>query len=284
MRKRDILLLLKESVLSFIAAMPPIIFLMCTSEFSSKNIITSLISKCAGICGIILPDWIISRLNIFLFCTSLLLMMLINSVRLFKQHSAAVSGKETQQKTLKDLMKAACLCIRNQIVECSGNSVGECDSLRVSLYIIVPNGSKGEKGFSCCGRYSKNLRYAQIGRNIYPITQGVIGRAWEKGEYCKNALPLDPSEYMREMTTLGYTENEVRQFTMNAHFIYAKRIEDSNLSPSGLIVVEMIDPVMDNSCSNLITQIESQIGAFSGVVTKFGEKFVELANIQTKAA
>lgn len=64
------------------------------------------------------------------------------------------------------------------------------DRCRISIYV------KREDQFVLVARWSKSERLRQIGRQYFPVGQGLIGEAWNstKGTALVNDLPEDPHE------------------------------------------------------------------------------------------
>jgi hypothetical protein len=65
-------------------------------------------------------------------------------------------------------------------------NIHEHHEYRISLYV------HDKDHFMLLSRYSDNPEFSKVGRSIYPDSQGILGLAWQKGEYCADSFP-DPS-------------------------------------------------------------------------------------------
>lgn len=109
---------------------------------------------------------------------------------------------------------------------------------RLSIYKFINE----EKCFWLLGRYSENATFRERGRVTYPSDQGVIGMAWESGEYYFGKLPSFESN-----SELYFAESEkkfklpkktLKTMNMKSRAIYAKHIKDTNGVPVAVIVIE----------------------------------------------
>lgn len=109
---------------------------------------------------------------------------------------------------------------------------------RLSIYKFINE----EKCFWLLGRYSENASFRERGRATYPSDQGVVGMAWEIGEYYFGKLPSFESN-----SELYFTESEkkfklprktLETMNMKSRAIYAKHIKDTNGVPVAVIVIE----------------------------------------------
>lgn len=259
---------------TWLIGMPAVLLLFITFDPSCQNLLMKIIRFIFEALGVYLSPKQVKTLNYIAFFAVVGLLFIVkmrDSVRLSKE-------RKKLDGTLRELMRIACYSISNQLV--SSVSLIKRHDLRVSLYIISHNKCGIMMGFECCGRYSFNNAYNNPGRSIYPKDQGVIANAWDQGEAVMQ-FSVDKEMYYIEMSRIGYDRNEVDNFTMKPHFIFAKRIQENIKPPSGLIVVELANRVDDNE-DLVVAEIEKQIAVFSHVLLNFGEKFVELSAIRNK--
>lgn len=90
--------------------------------------------------------------------------------------------------------------------------------------------------FIMLSRYSLQPLHGHAGRRVYPIDQGVIGKAWIKGA-ARKELSADPDTWLRQQVEMGYDEEQANNLTMRSRSIAAQRIEvDGNAV--GVLVLE----------------------------------------------
>lgn len=91
--------------------------------------------------------------------------------------------------------------------------------------------------FVMVGRYSKNPEHRKEGRRIYPVKQGIIGKAWEspKGVF-QRKFSADKHRWFEEMMDHGLTRDEAQTLTMRSLIIAAFRVEDNSGSVGALVI------------------------------------------------
>ena len=109
---------------------------------------------------------------------------------------------------------------------------------RVNVFQKIGN------GFVLLARYSENPEYNNSGKVIYPIEQGHIGQAWQRGRSFASRLPNphdDWGNYLEEMEKVNLDEETVRDLNMKSRTYYALRLRDkANENPIGVLCFESL--------------------------------------------
>lgn len=155
---------------------------------------------------------------------------------------ASLNGALDQFRSLSENLKL----IIDHHLYVIGTELGFGATERVSLYVFRIN-SKGKKEFSQCGRYSLSESLKSYGRSSYPLTQGVIGKAWDAGVFECTQLPDWSTESSRYINTcvseFGFARREVKKLTMHPRYIIGYRIGDvAGLNYKSVIVIESMNP------------------------------------------
>jgi hypothetical protein len=104
--------------------------------------------------------------------------------------------------------------------------------------------------FVLAGRYSPMPRYSQSpGREIYPVSSGIIGKAWDNGEADDPDLP-DPGEvnrppseeWLTRQAEFGVSDDVARAFVMRSRAYAAIRLDEFERRRLGVLVVETDRP------------------------------------------
>ncbi|WP_257308843.1 hypothetical protein [Geothrix fuzhouensis] len=141
---------------------------------------------------------------------------------------------------------------------------------RISIYQFTP------EGFVLRGRYSENRDYNHKGRTIYPLNQGCIGRAYQRGEFKRSRLP-DPHAHRTTYYTTLESEYDIpettsRNFVMKSRSIIGVRIESLDHSDSlGVLVIESIKPQGFNS-DDIFQLIDNEKNTLSALLNGFKEE------------
>jgi hypothetical protein len=110
---------------------------------------------------------------------------------------------------------------------------------RVSVYKVYEN------KFILIGRSSVNPLLSRPGRSSYPISEGLIGKAWAEGEFFVDDLP-DPSDrsgttYYNRLNALNHVPREViNNLKMPSRTFYIRRMNGFENTPKAIIVIESI--------------------------------------------
>ena len=111
---------------------------------------------------------------------------------------------------------------------------------RVSLY------RKDEDGFTLVARYSRLDGYEEsLGREILPLGEGVIGKAWERGSAADSSLPsagqlsgLATQQWLRAQTRWGVAAEVSRDFVMRSQAYAAFRLYGEDERDRGVLIFE----------------------------------------------
>ena len=90
---------------------------------------------------------------------------------------------------------------------------------RLSVYMIVALDDK-EEYLQIFGRYSKHHEHNKLNRKRFPKDQGVIGRAFIKGEYDEIFFPEDESNYYDKCREFGILKKDVKNIRMKSRSFY----------------------------------------------------------------
>lgn len=106
-----------------------------------------------------------------------------------------------------------------------------------------------DDAFFLLARYSINPEYAKIHRQKFPLTQGVIGKAWQHGVHVENDCPdaENSQEYIAYLIkTYAYEEDKINSLTMKSCRYVALAIVDADVH-IGVIVFESTEPEFLNN-------------------------------------
>jgi hypothetical protein len=123
-------------------------------------------------------------------------------------------------------------------VEALATSTGLNAEARVSLYGLV------EDGWLRLARFSKNFEYMKSGRKIIPAGQGVIHKAYLKGEHAVPGFAdysQDPTKYYAEQRQLGVYKTVCEKFVMRSQSYVAIALQVGK-ERKFVIVFESTDP------------------------------------------
>lgn len=117
---------------------------------------------------------------------------------------------------------------------------------RVSFYIKRKN-KDNKTEFALCGRYSPSESYNKPGRSSYPLNEGVIGKAWDTGEFETSEFPdwADSADKYISIChdKFGMKAKSTRKLAMHPRYMYARRIGNADgREYKSIIVIE------SNSC------------------------------------
>lgn len=108
---------------------------------------------------------------------------------------------------------------------------------RVSVYKVYDN------KFILIGRSSVNPNLTKAGRNSYPVSEGLIGKAWAEGELFITDLP-DPNErggntYYNRVNQINPIPREVvNSLNMQSRSYFILRMNGFENRPKAIIVIE----------------------------------------------
>ncbi len=126
--------------------------------------------------------------------------------------------------------------LRDQLSILANDVFRFTDRERISVY------KHDGKEFVMLGRYSKNPRFCQKGRGVYPDTEGCIAEAWNNGESMIEDLPdptLQPEEYAKRLKDEWHINKQVvRSFKMQSRSYVAIAIEDGRQTRIAVVVFE----------------------------------------------
>ncbi len=109
------------------------------------------------------------------------------------------------------------------------------DHERISIY------KKEEKNFSLIARYAKNPFHDCSGRPMYPLGEGCIGQALQRGEYYIVGLPdynRDMSNYIEEQEKYGLSKEVISKLSMKSRSYAAYAIEKNHTKRIGIVLIE----------------------------------------------
>jgi len=116
--------------------------------------------------------------------------------------------------------------VNNYLANLANDIFKLTDSDRISLFKVDSD------RFIRIGRYSKNPDYKTKGRSDYPIDEGTIAQAWQKGEFFLDDIPdpnKKPRSWMRvQKKVLHVSPGVAQNLCMKCRCTYALAIEDPN--------------------------------------------------------
>ena len=121
------------------------------------------------------------------------------------------------------------------------NSLGYTERERILVYRHEDN------RFILIGRYSRNPKFNNKGRDSYPDNEGFIAKGWEEGDFCFGILP-DPNEDFESYTSqvMAYCtikKGTIRNLNMLSRSYCINSINKSVTQEKiGLVVLESVDP------------------------------------------
>lgn len=120
-----------------------------------------------------------------------------------------------------------------------------------------------------------------LGRNRYPLDQGVLGAAWQNNVAGEPSLPpAGPTSeaprrrWLEAQVLLGVPEDVARSFTMRSQAYAAFRIQERDRA-LGVIVFESTVSVDDASTAGL-SPTKRRVGELEPIVKEAGERLAEL--------
>ncbi|MEY2581512.1 MAG: hypothetical protein QOE09_1361 [Ilumatobacteraceae bacterium] len=115
--------------------------------------------------------------------------------------------------------------------------------------------------FVLVGRFSPSPRYQRSsGRITHPINAGVIGVAWHKGSAERHLPSPGPNEqepsprWLEAQDRLGVPAEIARALTMKSSAYAARRINDENGRPLGVLVIESDRDAIGHRQTSSVTQ------------------------------
>ncbi len=116
-----------------------------------------------------------------------------------------------------------------------------CHEERITVYHYKDN------QFNKVQRYSKNAKYNEGGRPSYP-NEGVIGKAWEEGDYFISDIPehstTNTDNYYTQQKEKGFIERQVAEkLTMKSRSYFGQRLDnESETENIAIIIFESTNP------------------------------------------
>lgn len=150
-----------------------------------------------------------------------------------------VSGLTDELTTMQSIKDNISSLFMHHLIAIA-NALKFTDEERISLYIKRRN-KRGHAVLTLCTRYSISDTYKKPGRPEYKIQNGVIGKAWDKGEICIKFpdWQIDEEAYIKKCKEYGYDSKLVKKLAMHPRLIYGYRIANENkLKYESLIIIE----------------------------------------------
>lgn len=128
-------------------------------------------------------------------------------------------------------------------LEYLSNQLNLTHNERLSVYMIVALDDK-EEYLQIFGRYSKHHEHNKLNRKRFPKDQGVIGRAFIKGEYDEIFFPENESDYYDKCREFGILKKDAKNIRMKSRSFYpfiVNNITHSN-NENVIVLLESLTP------------------------------------------
>ncbi|MCX7089696.1 MAG: hypothetical protein NTV00_16795 [Methylococcales bacterium] len=147
-----------------------------------------------------------------------------------------------------------------------------------------------DDAFFLLARYSINPKYAKIHRQKFPLTQGVIGKAWQHGLHVEKDCPdsKNGQEYTGYLIkTYAYEEDKINSLTMKSCRYVALAIVDADVH-IGVIVFESTEPEFlinnrDSKISEYCRNAQGQLSKFVRESLKLDREVTVKSDIKNKS-
>jgi|SRR5690625_410389 len=140
------------------------------------------------------------------------------------------NDQQSELQSTRTALQAALDSLLRNMLEDSKLANSTC---RVSAYAVT------DDRFVLLSRYSMNTKHEKRGRSTYPLNQGVIGLAWERGSDLTHFNVETRSEWEVELVNSGrFNADEAKKLTMFARAILAVRIDAGDGTKVGVLVFE----------------------------------------------